>query len=184
MTTTPPPRKIPALERDRSPLHERLQYDFSDYAFIVSQSLEKDFEIAPVQVNDEEAFLFLYPRRDLNSPRYSLYNFHCFLKRTATLEDFAHSLGPSVRTISLSDTTAFGLPAKIYRRTIAMKDLFEGAPQVIDLIGGSPEMVVVDSHCYFLHRHNHYYSGMLHSPGSDENYDDLRQQLFAGIHLV
>jgi hypothetical protein len=184
MTATTPPRKIPALERDRSPLQGRLQFDFSDYGFIASQSLEEDFEIVPVQVNDEEAFLFFYPRRDLGSPRYSLYNFHCFLKRSATLEDFAHSLGPSVRAIALSDTTAFGSPAKIYRRTIAMKDLFEGAPQVIDLIGGSPELVVVDSHCYFLHRHNHYYSGMLHEPGSDESYDDLRRTLFDGIHLV
>jgi hypothetical protein len=137
-----------------------------------------------VEVNDEEAFLFFYPKRDLNSPRYSLYNLHGFLKRTGSLEDFAHSLGPSVRTIALSDTTVLGSPAKIYLRTIAMKDLFEGAPQVIDFIGGSPKLVVVDSHCYFRHRHNHYYSGMMHSPGGDESYDDLRQLLFAGIRLV
>jgi hypothetical protein len=184
MTATPGSRNIPALERDRGPLQERLQYDFSDYGFMVSASLAKDFEIVPVEANDEEAFLFFYPKRDLNSPRYSLYNFHCFLKRTGTVEDFAHSLGPSVRTIALTDTRVLGSPAKIYRRTITMQDLFEGAPQVIDFIGGSPDMVVVDSHCYFLHRHNHYYSGMLHSPGSDESYDDLRQQLFSGIHLI
>jgi len=184
MTTDTGLRKIPALDRGRTPLQERLQYDFSDYGFIVSASLAKSFEIVPVDVNDEEAFLFFYPKRDLNSPRYSLYNFHCFLKLTGTLEDFAHSLGTSVRTIALSDTTVLGSPAKIYRRTITMKDLFEGAPQVIDFIGGSPEMVIVDSHCYFFHRHNHYYSGMLHTPGADGSYDDLRQQLFAGIHLI
>jgi hypothetical protein len=173
-----------ALDNDLRALQERLQYDFSDYGFVVSASLASDFEIVLVSVTDEEAFLFFYPKRDLNSPRYSLFNLHCFLKKTGTLEDFAHSLGPSVRTIGLSDTTVFGLSAKIYHRTIAMKDLFEGAPQVIDFIGGSPEMVVVDSHCYFSHRHNHYYSGMLHSPGEDERYDELRQRLFAGIHLL
>lgn len=175
---------IPALDKDRAALQERLRYDFSDYGFVVSASLAKDFEIVPVSVTDEEAFLFFYPKRDLNSSRYSLYNFHCFLKKTVPLEDFAHSLGPSVRTIGLSDTTILGLPAKIYRRTIAMKALFEGAPQVIDFIGGSPDLIVVDSHCYFRHRHNHYYSGMLHSPGEDESYDELREQLFAGIRLV
>ncbi len=184
MTIAEEPRKIPALDSDRAPLRQRLQYDFSDYGFIVSESLAGDFEIVPVQVNDEEAFLFFYPERDLNTPRYSLFNLHCFLKRTGSLEDFAHSLGPSVRTIALSDTTVLGMAAKIYHRMIAMKDLFEGAPQVIDFIGGSPDMVVVDSHCYFFHRHNHYYSGMMHTPGADESYDDLRQRLFAGIHLV
>src|SRR4051812_23357756 len=172
----------PALDRDCSLLQKRLQYDFSDYGFILSASLANDFEIIPVNVNDEEAFLFFYPKRDLNSLRFSLYNFHCFLKKTGPLEDFAHSLGASVQTIGLTDTTVLGVPAKIYHRTITMKDLFEGAPQVIDFIGGSPEMVVVDSHCYFFHRHNHYYSGMLHSPGENEDYDNLRQQLFAGIH--
>ena len=184
MATNPIAGKIPALDRDRGPLQERLRYDFSDYGFIIFASLTRDFEIIPVEVNDDEAFLFFYPKRDLDSPRYSLYNLHCFLKRTGGLEDFAHSLGPSVQTIALSDTTVLGSPAKIYHRTIAMKDLFEGSTQVIDFIGGSPEMVVVDSHCYFRHRHNHYYSGMLHSTGEDESYDDLRQQLFAGIHLV
>lgn len=59
-------------------------------------------------------------------------------------------------------------------------DLFEGAPQVIDF----PGVVVVDSHCYFRHRHNHYYSGMLHNPGNDESYERLREQLFAGIQLL
>jgi len=106
------------------------------------------------------------------------------VKRTGSLNDFAHSLGPSVKMIALDDTTVLGLPAKIYRRTIAMKDLFEGAPQVIDFIGGSPDLVVVDSHCYFRHRHNHYYSGMIHTPGEDQIYDSLRLKLFAGIQLI
>jgi hypothetical protein len=184
MTSIPFSRKIPALDRDRGSLQDRLQYDFSDYGFIVSTLLSKEFEIVPVDVTDEEAFLFFYPRRDLDSSRFSLYNLHAFLKRTGSLEDFAHSLGASVKTIALDDTTVLRSPAKIYHRTIAMKDLFEGAPQVIEFIGGSPDLVVVDSHCYFRHHHNHYYSGMIHSPGEDEIYDDLRQRLFSGIQLV
>jgi hypothetical protein len=124
------------------------------------------------------------PRRDLNTVRYSLYNLHAFLKRSGALIDFAHSLGPSVKSIGLDDTTVLGSPAKIYHRTILMKDLFEGAPQVIDFIGGSPDLLVVDSHCYFRHRHNHYYSGMIHSPGEDEDYEALRRELFACIQLV
>lgn len=180
-TTT---RKIPALELDRRLLHGRSRYDFSDYGFVLDGLLVNEFEIVSVEASDEEAFLFFYPKRDLGSNRYSLFNLHAFLKRTGSLEDFAHSLGPSVRTIALSDTTVMGIAAKIYRRTIAMKDLFVGAPQVIPFIGGSPDLVVVDSHCYFLHRHNHYYSGMMHSPGNAESYDELRKLLFAGIHLV
>jgi hypothetical protein len=177
-------RKIPALDRDRGPLQGRLQYDFSDYGFSIRASLATNFEIVPVDVNDDEAFLFFYPRRDLNTVRYSLYNLHAFLKRSGALIDFAHSLGPSVKSIGLDDTTVLGSPAKIYHRTILMKDLFEGAPQVIDFIGGSPDLLVVDSHCYFRHRHNHYYSGMIHSPGEDEDYEALRRELFACIQLV
>jgi hypothetical protein len=184
MDPSPVNRKIPALDSDRGPLKDRTRYDFSDYGFVVDATMSSDFEIVPVQANDEEAFLFCYPRRDLDSPRFSLYNLHAFLKRTGTLDDFAHSLGPSVRTIELSDTTVLGVPARIYHRSITMKDLFEGAPQVIDFIGGSPDLLVVDSHCYFRHRHNHYYTGMIHSPGADDSYEALRQQLFAGIRLV
>lgn len=184
MASIPTSRKIPALDRDRGPLQDRLQYDFSDYGFIVSTLLAKDFEIVPVDVNEDEVFLFFYPKCDLHSDRYSLYNMHAFLKRTGSLTDFAHSLGPSVKMIVLDDTTVLGLPAKIYRRSISMRDLFEGAPQVIDFIGGSPDLVVVDSHCYFRHRHNHYYSGMIHTPGEDQIYDSLRLKLFAGIQLI
>jgi hypothetical protein len=175
---------VPALDRDRRPLLIRQQYDFSDYGFTLSASLEKDFLIVPVDVNDGEAFLFFYPRIDLGSPRYSLYNLHCFLKYSGSVEDFAHSRGPSVRTIVLTDTSVLNVLAKIYRRTITMKELFEGSPQVIEFIGGSPELLVIDSHCYFVHRHNHFYSGMLHSPGEDQGYEELRQKLFDGIRLV
>jgi hypothetical protein len=65
-----------------------------------------------------------------------------------------------------------------------MKELFEGAPQVIDFIGGRPELLVVDSHLYFQHRHNHYYSGMIHEPGNDDAYDTLRRTLLTGIRLI
>ncbi len=180
----PTHRDIPALKNDRAVLRERLRHDFSDYGFVVNANLSAEFEIVPVEANDEEAFLFFYPRCDLDSPRFSLYNLHAFLKKTGPLDEFAHSLGPSVRTIELNDTTALGVPARIYHRKIAMKDLFEGAPQVIDFIGGSPDLLVTDSHCYFRHRHNHYYSGMIHSVGSEDSYESLRQRLFAGLRLV
>lgn len=172
------------MRSDRSPLKSRSRFDFADYGFNVDATLSDDFEIVPTVVSDEEAFLFFFPKCDLGSERYSLYNLHSFLKRTGSIEEFAHSLGASVSTIALDDTVVLATPAKIYRRIIAMKDLFQGAPQVIDFIGGSPELVVVDSHCYFRHRHNHYYSGMIHSLGNDESYDSLRQRLFGGIQLV
>ena len=180
----PDPSKIPAFGYSRQPLLNRARYDFSDYGFVLQGSLADQFEIIPITVDDNEAMLFLYPKRDLGSARFSLFNLHGFLKRTGDVESFAHSLGPSVSHIALDDTTILGQPAKIYHRVIAMKDLFEGAPQVIDLIGGSPELVVHDSHAYFLHRHNHYYSGMLHEPGEEDAYDALRQTLFAGVTLV
>ena len=178
------PRKIPALERDRRPLTDRTHFDFSDYAFVVEASISRLFEIVPIDVNEQEAFLFFYPKQDLESGLFSLYNLHAFVKRTGSIEEFAHSLGSSVRNIPLEDTKLMGVPGKVYRRTIAMKDLFEGAQQVIDFIGGTPDLVVVDSHAYFRHRRNHYYSGMLHEPIKGGEYDSLREKLFAGIHLV
>jgi hypothetical protein len=89
-----------------------------------------------------------------------------------------------VQTIGLDDSTFNGVPAKIYHRTISMKDLFQGASQVIDLIGGRPDMVVADSHLYFMHRHAHFYSGMIHEPGDADRYDALRTLLFSGISLI
>jgi hypothetical protein len=177
-------RRIPALDRDRAPLLNRGIYDFSDYGFHMNASLSAVFEIVPIETSDQEAFLFFYPKDQLRDGTFSLFNLHAFLKRTGSLEDFAHSLGPSVRNIALENTTALGVPAKIYHRTIAMKELFEGAPQVIDFIGGRPELLVVDSHLYFQHRHNHYYSGMIHEPGNDDAYDTLRRTLLTGIRLI
>jgi hypothetical protein len=177
-------RHIPALENDRRPLTDRLRYDFSDYGFIVSGKLSEVFEIIPVQVNEAEAFLFFYPKEDLKSGRFSLFNLHAFLKYTGKIDEFAHSRGTSVSTIPLEATEAFELPALTYQRVISMKDLFEGAPQVIDFIGGTPDLVVRDSHTYFEHRHAHFYTGMLHEPNDNEKYDTLRQQLFAGVRLV
>ena len=87
-------------------------------------------------------------------------------------------------TIVLSDTQCVGVPARYYRRRIAMKDLFQGAPQVIDFIGGSPELVVTDTHTYFMHRHAHYYSGLIYESDDDNRYLALRQLLFDGIRTV
>ena len=65
-----------------------------------------------------------------------------------------------------------------------MSDLFAGAAPVIDFIGGRPGLVVRDSHSYFGHRHNHYYSGMLHLPGDAAKYDKLRATLFELVRFV
>ena len=92
-----PNRKVPALEFDRQILVKRTRNDFSDYGFMVDASLAETFEVSIAHVNDEEAFLFFYPKEDLRSGSFSLYNLHAFLKRTGSLEDFAHSLGQSVR---------------------------------------------------------------------------------------
>lgn len=187
MTPDPIPateRNIPALGYDRKPLMDRARFDFTDYGFTISGSLLKAFETIPMEVSDQAAFLFFYPKDDLAIGKFSLFNFHCFLKYSGSIEDFAHSRGASVQNIALDDTTFNGIPAKIYHRTISMKGLFEGASQVIDLIGGKPDMVVVDSHLYFMHRHAHFYSGMIHEPGDDARYETLRSLLFAGISLV
>jgi hypothetical protein len=177
-------QNIPALSYSRRPLLDRARYDFTDYGFTIAASLSQVFETIPMEVSDQEAFLFFYPKDDLAIGRFSLFNFHCFLKYTGSIEDFAHSRGASVQNIALDDTTFNGVTAKIYHRTISMKELFEGAPQVIDLIGGRPDMVVADSHLYFIHRHAHFYSGMIHEPGDDDRYEALRSLLIAGITLV
>lgn len=177
-------RNIPALANDRLPLTERIRYDFSDYGFVVSGKLSEVFEIVPVQVTEEEAFLFFYPKDDLESGSFSLFNLHVFLKYRGSIEEFAHSRGASVSSIPLDATEAFGLPALTYQRDISMEALFEGAPQVIDFIGGSADLVVRDSHTYFLHRHSHFYTGMLHELPESEKYEMLRRQLFAGVRLV
>jgi len=78
----------------------------------------------------------------------------------------------------------FAAPALRYDRKILMSDLFQGAEQVIALIGGRPDLLVRDSHTYLTHRHNHYYSGMIHLPGDDQRYDGLRTMLSDSIRLV
>lgn len=174
----------PAYKGDRSPLFARSTYNFSDYGFVIPWIVAEAFEIVPVNVDDQQAFLFMFPREDIAEGRYSLFNLHAFLKFTGTVEEFAHSRGQSVSTIELSPAQACGVDALTYERQIAMSDLFKGAEQVITFIGGRPDLLVSDSHTYFSHRHNHYYSGMIHMPGNDARYDALRRILFANIRLV
>jgi hypothetical protein len=177
-------KTIPALKNDRRPLSDRSRFDFTDYGFVVRNSLSDTFEIVPITVDDSEAFLFFYPKVDLGSSRFSLLNLHCSLKYVGSVDDFAHSRGASVANVELSETQCMGTHARYYRRQIAMKDLFQGAPQVIDFIGGAPDLIVVDMHTYFMHRHAHFYSGLIHEPYNDNNYLELRQHLFDGISLV
>jgi hypothetical protein len=174
----------PAYKGDRSQLTARTTYDFSDYGFVIPWIVSEAFEIVPVNVDDQQAFIFMFPREDIAEERYSLFNLHAFLKFTGTVEEFAHSRGQSVATIELSPSRAYGVEAMTYKRQIAMSNLFKGAEQVITFIGGRPDLLVSDSHTYFTHRHNHYYSGMIHMPGNDERYDALRSILFANIRLV
>lgn len=174
----------PARQSDRTPLTERARFDFSDYGFVIDARLEEAFDIVPSRLDGEECFFFFFPLEDMGSGRFSLFNLHCFLKKTGSLDDFAHGLGPSMANISLDDREAFGLPARGYVRQITMANLFQGAPQVIDFIGGRPDMEVRDSHVYFMHRHCHWYTGMLHEPGDEARYDTLRERLMAGIKMV
>lgn len=177
-------KDAPVLKTDRDVLRERTSWDFRDYGFLVGSSVTKLFEVVATSANDEEAFLFFFNREDLSQDRWALFNLHVFLKRTGSLADFAHSLGASVATIPLQSVTVFGKAGLGYSREIAMKDLFWGAPQVIDFIGGAPDMIVRDSHYYFRHRHGHGYSGLLHKPGEEQRYDALRQSLFSGLEFI
>jgi hypothetical protein len=174
----------PAFKSDRQPLYSRTVYDLSDYGYVIPGSLNDKFDIVPITLDEEQAFFFLFPKQDIDAKRYSLFNFHAFLKYSGTVESFARSRGKSVETVSLSSTEMFGVPALRYARQILMKDLFEGAEQVITFIGGQPDLMVQDSHTYFTHRHNFYYSGMIHLPGDDSAYDDLRASLSTNIKLV
>ena len=176
--------EAPALATDRAALTLRTIYDYSDYGFIVSASVTEVLEVVPIRADDQEAFLFFYYKPDLAARRFCLFNLHCFLKRTESLDDFAHSLGTSMRAVALADTRLFGLPARTYTRPIRMRDLFDGAPQIIDFIGGAPDLLVRDSHTYFRHRHGHFYTGMLHEPGDDAKYDAIRRTLLGAIRLV
>ena len=182
--TPPTISAAPAYRTDRTLLAPRASYDFRDYGFEIKSALGGAFEIVPITVSDEEAFLFFFAREDIAAGRYSLFNLHCFLKFIGTVEEFAHTRGASVATIKLVDTTAFGVPALKYDREIMMRDLFKGAESVIDFIGGQPDFLVRDSHTYCGHRHAHFYSGMIHPPGEASRYDTLRRMLFNSIALV
>ena len=176
--------EAPAYRADKHALTHRAQYDFSDYGFVINADLGTIFEIVPASVTDDEAFLFFFSIDDIRSGAYSLYNFHAFLKYSGGLEQFARSRGKSVQSVPLVAADAFGQAALTYDRLIIMRDLFEGAESVIDFIGGRPDFLVRDSHTYFTHRHNHYYSGLLHAPGDEARYDALRRSLFESIKLV
>jgi hypothetical protein len=186
---SPPPdspqiQNAPAYRADRGPLQRRTFYDFADYGFTIPGALGDVFEIVPSMVDEDQAFLFLFPREDIAQKRYSLFNLHVFLKYSGSLADFAHSRGESVSHIALTDTKAFGTSALTYDRQILMRDLFKGGEQVIDFIGGQPDLLVRDSHTYLTHRHAFIYSGMIHLPGDEVRHDELRNIIFSSISLV
>ena len=178
--TVPPP----ARQLDRQLLQERAYFDLSDYRFVVSVGLAQTFDIVPARLDDEEGFLLFYPLDDITKGQFALFNFHCFLKRTGSVEDFVRSLGQSVADIPLEKTEVFGVPAWTYVRRIKMADLFAGAHHIIDFIGGEPDLEVRDSHTYFSYQHFHYYTGMLHADNNEHKYDTLRERLLKGIRLV
>lgn len=176
--------KAPAYSADRSPLLRRVTYNFRDYGFEISSSINDVFDVVPSRLTEEECFLFFFVRDDVASDRWALFNLHVFLKRVGPLEAFARSLGESVRTQALAPVIAFGMLGLGYSRTIAMSDLFKGGEAVITLIGGQPDWVARDSHFYFGHRHTHCYSGLLHPPGEEAKYDALRGTLFEGVRFI
>ncbi len=176
---TAPAHKLPVDKLER-----RLYYDFSDYHFKLSDKLSRNFYIVPSQIEKDEAFLFFFPIKDLQSQIFSLFNFHCFAHQHVSLEKFARNLGDSVRYQPLEVTNIFGQEGLAYRRNIPLKKLFKGAEHLISFIGGDPNMLVRDSHNYFKYRDNYYYSGMLHLPGNNDEYKNLRAELFEGIQLI
>jgi hypothetical protein len=188
MSETPGPTPVitaaPCFGSDRRPFSRRMTYDFADFGFSIRGDLSARFEVVPISITEDEAFIFFFPCEDIASNRYSLFNLHAFLKFTGSLEDFAHSRGQSVSTIALAPTAVFGPGALTYDRQILMRDLFKGAEAVIDFIGGRPDLLVRDSHIYLGHRHNHYYSGMLHPPGDEARYHTLRGVLFDAITFM
>jgi hypothetical protein len=183
-STRPGPAQAPARQLDRSALRARTVFDFRRYGFELRGALANTFDIIPVRADDDEVFLFFYVLADLAAGRFGLFNLHGFVKRRDPLDDFAHSLGPSVATVPLEDTRFGQKAARTYVRRIAMKELFSGAPQVIEFIGGHPDLNVRDSHTYFLHNEIRYYTGMLHSSEDSGAYDALRAELERGIVWV
>ncbi|WP_148287788.1 hypothetical protein [Rhodopseudomonas sp. B29] len=174
----------PVFSADRSALKSRTNIDFRDYGFEVAPGTAELFDIVPTQLSDSEAFLFFFPREDIASGEWSLFNLHVFLKYQGSLAEFAHSRGESVRAVELTPATPFGIAGLGYSRTIEMADLFKGGEPVIPFIGGEPGRVVRDSHLYFNHQFRHCYTGLLHLPGRETRYDALREALFRGVRFV
>jgi len=174
----------PVYASDRSGLVSRQLYDFRDYGFEIPARLLERFEVVPARLTDEECFVFFFSREDVAQQRWALFNLHVFLKRSGPLEDFAHSLGESVRSIPLTSTTAFGIAGLGYSRRITMGELFKGGEPVIGFIGGEPSRVVRDSHYYFRHHHAHCYTGVLHLPDEEGQYDALRRWLFDTVRFL
>lgn len=174
-----------ARNLDTALLEARALYDFGDYGFEIDGRLAEPFDIRPARADDEEAFLFFWPRSLAPESGFALFNFHCFLKKTGPIEQFARSLGPSMADAALRPWPVLGKESIGYSRRIRMGELFVAAPQVIDFIGGDPDLEVADSHLYFSHRHAHFYTGMLFSADVDAGrMDGLRAELLAGIRLV
>ena len=176
--------QAPIFSSDASFLSNRILYDFRDYGFELRSSLDNIFKIIPTVVSDQECFIFFFPNEDISNNRWSLLNVHVFLKRIGSIEDFAHSLGESVRQVILKPEIAFGNPAQGYSRTIAIGDLFKGNESVIAFLGADPKSIARDSHYYFLHHHNHCYTGLIHLVGDEFRYDELRSILFKGVRFI
>lgn len=184
MSAIPGIEKAPVYATDRSLLSKRTIFDFRDYGFEIGIGINEIFDVVPTQLSDQEGFLFFFLREDAANDHWALFNLHVFLKRTGSLEDFARSLGESVKTVALSPVTAFHKPALGYSRIIKMGDLFKGGEPVISFIGGDPDRLVRDSHYYFMHQHAHCYTGLIHMPNEEARYDTLRTVLFNGVKLI
>ena len=99
MSEIPGIEKAPVYAADRSALTKRTIFDFRDYGFEIGVGVNEIFDIVPTQLSDQEGFVFFFSREDVAKDRWALFNLHVFLKRTGSLEDFARSLGESVKTI-------------------------------------------------------------------------------------
>src|ERR1019366_113032 len=108
MSDIPGITKAPVYASDRSALALRATYDFRDYGFEITKAASDLFEIVPMNVSETECFLFFLSRDDVRNDRWGLFNLHVFLKRVGSLEDFARSLGESVKTVPLTAASAFG----------------------------------------------------------------------------
>ena len=184
LTTAAGIAQAPVYSSDRSILKKRACYDFRDYGFLLRPGISDLFDVVPTRATEEECFLFCFPRDDVASGRWSVFNLHVFLKRTGSLEDFAHGLGESVRQVPLAPVEVFKRNGLGYSRTITMGELFKGAEAVIAFLGAEPNRPVRDSHFYFRHRYAHCYTGVIHLPGEEARYDGLRSALFELVEFI